>query len=302
MKTLGLFKQQALGIFNLSIPVVLVAIIYPTFLLNTWGTMICSVFMGLYVFYLNRKATHNQANVLQYAPSSEYKESFEKSIQACKLDPSSINIRYGYSHEGIALTMFNTISIDPLLWNDSAQDPEAEKVKQILGQYTLPYLSPAQIARIVKVNEILSPAAQHFIFKHELGHIAQNYSNKKLIIVGIIGAIAAYAGITVALAIKYFGVFAVFIGMFISGIVDLLLSYASNLFFKVMQEKNADKFAAQYSSPEEVIAAADFFEKHQDILDAYRDPDNVLAQLPSTIISGHLNGKDRAHYLRQLVK
>jgi len=294
----NMLKQQAIGVINLSIPLILLFLIYPAALGTTVGLIMSALVMGVYVFYLNWKATKNQAAALQYSPTGARKEQFEQMIKECKLDPQGLILRYGYCHEGVAMAMFNTISVDPLVCAGVEDDPQALAVKNILLEHQVPLMSVPQKIRIQKVHEICSPAVQRFIFKHELGHVFYNYSNKKLILVGFIFALAVFGGMAAAFAVAAWGVWAVFFGMLVGGLIDLFLSYSSNLFFKYFAEKNADLFAARFSSLADREAAADFFEKHQIIVETYPEA-NVLAKVPGVILSGHPSGKARARYLRQ---
>jgi hypothetical protein len=89
--------------------------------------------------------------------------------------------------------------------------------------------------------------------------------------------------------------------MFVGNTSDLLLTFISNAVWKLREEKKADQFAAQYSTIEDIEAAALFFEQHQEILDTYRQPRNFISYIPSFIRTGHPNGKSRSKYLLKLV-
>lgn len=295
-----MLKQQAIGVIRLSAPIAIFAFYYPAFLATFFGMVVCSLVMGSYISYKHYIAINNLANSLIFIPSGEYKNMLEENIKECKLDPQGVNVRYAYSDEALALTMFNTISVDPLVWQDVAQDPAALKCKDVLNQYTVPHMSEAQKNRISKINEHFSTQVQRFIFKHELGHVFYNYSNKKLAIIFITSALSVYMGISIAVALKSLGMIAVLVGMLVGGLGDLVLTYASNVLFKLYEEKRADRFAAKYSSKEDIDAAADFFEKLHEIRAAHKEQDNVLAKIPSEILQGHLSDKARAQYLRHL--
>ena len=130
----------------------------------------------------------------------------------------------------------------------------------------------------------------------------QNYSTKKLFLVFVLGFVATYSGIaTTILALQIHGMFAIFIGMLISGSIDLLLTYGSNVLWKLQEEKAADRFAVQYSSVEEIRAAALFFENHQHVIDRYKQPGNFITNLPSVVLSGHQHGAARSAYLLELL-
>lgn len=298
----NLLRQEAIGVFRLSIPILLIAYMSPELLFTLYGQIACSWGVGFLIFYQLYTQTKNQATILQFAPSEQNKTMFDQIIETCNFRPETVNLRYGYSNEGLALTMFNTISIDPLIFQDLENDPEALKLKTILETYTIPTMSELQKKRIECVKEIASTSVLQFIFKHELGHVFYNYSFKIITMMATIGFIAAFCGI--ATAIVYFHLLnkaAILLGMIVGGIIDLTLSYSSNYFFKAQAEKNADLFAAHHSTAEEIKAAVDFFEKHQEIYDTYPQP-GILAKLPSAILTGHQPGKTRACYLRKLLR
>ena len=304
LKTLfNTFKLQIIGVINLTLPIIAIAYYYPLFLQNNWGISLCSIAIGLYVFFLNYKATKKNENAFLFIPTGACKEEFEKTIQECNLNPQTINLRYGYSNEGLAMTIFSTIIIDPLIWHDLDEDPEALKVKGILATHIIPTLSDTQKNRINKTKEAFTSGAQRFIFKHELGHIFYNYSNKKLFLMSILGAIATWSGIyTTMVTLKYLSIFAIPFGMFVGGLNDLFLMFLSNLFFKAQEEKKSDIFAAYYSSKADINDAADFFEKHQMILDANPEPNNIFSKFPSVLMTGHPHGIIRSRYLREFTK
>ena len=86
----------------------------------------------------------------------------------------------------------------------------------------------------------------------------------------------------------------------IFALIDLLFAYATNFFFKSYEEKRADIFATRFSSKEEIKAAADFFEHYERAAQKYRETiDSILFKLPTTIVSGYIDGINRAHYLRE---
>ncbi len=296
-----ILKQQIIGIINLSIPVIILYQIYPAILLSTSGKIVCSLLIGIYVFYLNYRATKTQAESLKYIPSL-YKPELEKIIVDCKMDPHSVNLRYGYSNEMVAMTILNTVSIDPILCQRFNHDPEAIKVIDILNHHIISPMAEKQKEKIEKIKNILTPDAQTFIFKHELGHVFANYSYKKLALIGIIATISAYIGlVTTFYFLKVLGFFAIIIGITIAGLIDLIMSYSSNVLFKSREEKNADLFATKFSSPEEIKAAASFFETHQEIVNLNKSSMGILSALPSIVLTGHYDGKTRAKYLRDII-
>jgi hypothetical protein len=119
---------------------------------------------------------------------------------------------------------------------------------------------------------------------------------------GLIGLFAAYSGISIGMMLMpYNGFVALLCGMFAGGTADLLFTYISNALFTAREEKQADLFAAKHSSKEEILAAADFFEKHQMIVDQAKRNAGILGKIPSVILNGHHDGFARAAILRNSV-
>ncbi len=293
-------KQQVIGIINLSMPIVIVFSMYPAILHNMFGRIIVALIVGAYVYYLGRKITHTQANSLLYSPTDSHKDEYEKMVVACGIDPQNVRLRYGYTQERIAMTILNTVTIDPLYYHDQDDlDLEMVKVKNILQQHIVVTLSEEEKNRTTKIKNILSDSVQRFIFRHELAHIQYQYSQKKLLINGLITATSALLGICIALhMLAYSGYLALLAGMLTGGICDLFFSYTSNALFTAQEEKKADLFACAHSSKEEIMAAAQFFEQHQVINDEYT-AHKIIGKVPPVILTGHPHGLDRAAYLRQ---
>lgn len=238
---------------------------------------------------------------LLYMPTGHYDAEFKKMIAECNVDPKTVKLKYAFTNEMCAMAVFDTIIIDPIVSSSVSEDPEALKVKDIFQASIKPSMTETQKNRIHLVEQALSPAALRFIFKHELGHVMSNYSPKKLGVLFLASFLAAYCAITSASAVMQFGgIVAIFTGLLAGFVGDLLFTYASNLSFKAYEEKKADQFAAQFSSRADIQAAADFFERHQEIIDTHQEPGNYLAFLPSIIVSGHPHGTTRASYLRAI--
>ncbi len=290
-----LLKNQMIGVINLSVPLIILAWAYPPGLSSTFGILMCSCLMGIYVLFLNYRSSKATATGLIFIPAGIFKENCEKTLSAAGVETEKLRIRYGYSQEGIALTIFNTLVIDPLIWN--VPDTEAQTVVDFIKVH-IP-LSELQKTRIQKIRDCFTAGAQKFILLHEAGHFLQQDSTKKLISIGIISSIATAAGILTFLSIgSYAGAVC---GMVVAGTLDLLLTYASNLLFRARQEINADFFAARTCSDAELEEAAAFFESYEAIKNSHPEP-GILAKVPSLILSGHLDGKKRAVFLRSLTK
>ncbi len=293
-----MLKQQIIGVINLSLLLIILYQGYPTIFFLWYGKIACALAMGLYIYYLNKQNLIAMIKPLTFKPTDPWKKMLEQQIISCNLQIQNITLFYAYTNEALAIAAGNNIIIDPLVWDTISDDPEALKVQAIINPATNHSFSELQKIRIQKTREIFSHNAQSFIFKHELGHVARNYSSKKLFIVFLVGTLSTYIGIISAVFIlPTNGLLAIFVGMFTGGLSDLILSYFFNATFKAYEERQADMFAIKYSSQEEIEAAATFFEKHQNILDTY--PENHwLNKIPSIILSGHLNGKKRAALLR----
>ena len=293
---------QIQGIMRLSIPLIVVAHVNPSFILSMRGIVLCSLAMGLFITYLNYQVSKNSINGLLFTPSGQYKQAFDQEIIHCGMHPDNVRLRYVYSDDMIAAATFNTIQIDPLMWKDVDLDEQAIKAKEVLTTYVTPSLTPEKKAFHAKINNLLVVPAQRFIFKHELGHLFYNYTVKRLIVLGIIGALATLTGLVVAgLATLYIpGILAIILGMLVGGSMDLVFTYCSNVIFKYREEKNADLFAARYSSADEIEAAALFFEQYQLAAHDYTKNKGLLSLLPQVVRSGHPDGKSRAAYLRTI--
>lgn len=293
------FVQEAHGVFNLSMPIVVLAYFFPVIVSSQGAILLCCLIMGLYIGYLNYRVTKTQEAALKYVPSGIYKETLEQWISQCGVSLDAINLRYGYSGESIAIALFNTICLDPLIFTEFEHDGDAVKVKEIFALHIAPTVSELSKERMRVIRELCMPTVQRFIFMHELGHVVCRYTYKKLLVIALVGALAAYVGImTAMLLLASVGWWAVLAGMIAGGTVDLVLSYVSNFIFKLREEKKADDFAVRYSVRQEIAAAADFFEKHQILLDTHKDRDSILKYLPSAIATGHPDGRARAQYLR----
>ncbi|HVX00929.1 MAG TPA: M48 family metalloprotease, partial [Candidatus Babeliaceae bacterium] len=297
---INIIKQQLVGVISLSMPFIILSQIYPTFFDSILNIIVCCIGIGFFTFYRHWSFSKNFADNLKFEPTGACKNSFEQTIIACGIDPKTVRLRYGYSSDAIASATFTTILIDPLLWSGLVEDPEALKTLEILNVNVVSALPELQKQRVAEVRQALTEDVQRFIFKHELGHIVYNYSYKRLITVGIIGALMAWSGFITATALySIMGKVSVILAIVIAAFADLFLAFCSNPFLKVAEERKADIFAARNSTAQEIEAAAEFFERHQEIVDRYAE-DNLLSKLSPEILSGHPHGKRRSAYLRKL--
>ncbi len=297
----SIILQEILGISRLSVPLALLYLLFPHRLFSFLGITVCALVMGTYVAYATYKTTKNMADGLKHVPSEQHMRVFHSEITQCGLQPEDVCLRYAYADDGIAITMLNTVAIDPMLWKGITDDPEFTKAKGIIETHVIPGIPEDKKKLHTKINEALSPDAQKFIFRHELGHVFHNYSNKRILLTGIIGAVTALTGLlsayTVITTVGSIG--AVLLGILVASATDLFLTYSSNLFFKAREEKKADMFAIRYSSKEEINAAADFFEQYEQCAQEYRkNTGGLMNSMPTTLLTGHPDGITRSHYLK----
>lgn len=299
-----LFRQQIIGTINLGLPIILLYQICPTFVFSIPGILACAVAVGAYVYWMGRRRTKLMLKNLNYAPTGIFKDDFEAVIRACEQVPENIKLNYAYAGEIVALAAYDTIVIDPIVWHGVNEDPEAQKVHGVFDSTIAPHLSELQKTRLGILKEILTPAAQQFILRHEIGHIVLKYSAKTMAVLFVTACLSVICGITCAQILYPLtgGIIAAVVALLIGGITDLLLTGLTNFFFKVRLEEQADRFAVAYSTQEEILAAADFFEKHQQMVNAHKDAKDFLAWLPGTITTGHPDGVERARALRIMAK
>ena len=296
-----MLRQQISGIVNLSLPILIVYAIYPSFLVSLPGQIACSLGLGLYLFILSYQSLIKLTTTLQFSPTGDYKDEFEALIRSCDLDPAAIVLKYAYTNESIAMAANNTVIIDPIVWHGMVDDPTAMKVGEIFKLHIEPNLTQFQKDRLTAIYRLLTPGAQRFIFRHELGHVVRYFSYKKLVVIFIIGFFAALSGILAGMfALQFHGLIAIVVGMVVGGTVDLFLTHLSNLVFKLQEEKAADRFAVRYSNNQDIHAAADFFDQHQKFLDAHKLLDATTSKIPSAL-QGYQHGADRSAYLLQLL-
>ena len=214
-------------------------------------------------------------------------------------------VRYAYTDDAVAMTLFNVIAVDQMLWSTIEDDPEALKAREVVEKYVLPNVpeNKKEMHRVIKNN--LTPNVQKFIFRHELAHVFYNYSYRRVLITSIIGAAATGIALTVAFNVKPIlgGFVTILISICTGAIADILFSYATNFFFKSYEEKRADIFATRFSSKEEIEEAANFFEQYEQAARKYRAMlGSIMFKLPTTILNGYIDGICRAQYLRKIAR
>jgi hypothetical protein len=301
----SIIRQQIIGISKLSLPFIVFYSLVPHQLFSFWGIALGSLVSGIYVSYVSYKTTRTMADGLKHVPSTHHMQLFHNEIIQCGLQPNDICLRYAYADDGIAMTMFNTVAIDPMLWKGIIDDPEFNRAKNIIETHVIPGVPEAKKILQAKINKALSPTVQKFIFKHELGHVFYNYSNKRIVVLGIIGAITACIGLLTAATVitTLGGIGAAVLGIVTAASIDLLLTYSSNLFFKAREEKRADAFAMQFSSKKEIEAAADFFEQYEEYAQEYRKSTlGLMNSMPTTMLTGYISGSIRVNHLRTTIQ
>ncbi len=299
-----MLKATFIAYVNFSIPIMLIFYIFPALILNNLADLMISIPMGIWIFYLNYMQLRKGENSLLYAPSGRHKELFDSYIRLCNFDPSKVIVKYAYTAQQMGMAMGNTLIIDPTTCSICKDDLNANPVLNIFHQLYEPNLDELGKKRQSLQLQNLTPEIQSFIFKHELGHIVDHYSYKKLGIIFVISTLSFYGGISITkFILPLFGFLpAIFSGILIATFLDIFLTLLSNLLFKVRAEKIADRFAVKYSSKEEIIQAAHFFVEEQEIIEAYKNPNDWVLKLPIELYSGHPNPKSRKKYLLQLAE
>jgi len=302
MNTINII-QEIFAALNIALPITIAYHYFPEFTLSPLGITMFSALAGAYFMFFAYTTGKKQFNGLLHAPSGEYLELLHKEIIKCGICPTKIRLKYGYTDDKLALTSINTIVIDQMLWKNVDNDPEALKAKSIIKTHVLPTLSPDVIAWHDKINKLFTPETQNFIFRHELGHVVHNFSIKYYLISGFTIMFATAVGLLVArTAINSFdGIVALTLGMLAGILVDSFAPYALNIFFKAPAERNADLFAARFSSQEEIEAAAHFFEQYDICADEFKSKIGIPIQRSTIIFNGYPSGKTRAEYLRKII-
>jgi len=299
------FLLQILGVINISVSLIIFYYCIPQYFFSFWCILLCSFMVGTYLTYQTYKIAKSQRSVLTFIPSDRYLQAFQREITACGMRPQDITLRYGYADDSVALTLLNTVVIDPMMWSGIGDDPECCKIKEVIETHILPGIAENKKTFQAHIKTIACSKAQCFIFRHELGHVYHNDPYKRIAVAGTIGTVATYAGLIAAHTVigPWGGIAAIAVGMVVGAFADLFLSYSSNLLFKTREEKRADVFAARFSSKDEIEAAADFFEQYEHHAHEYRKSvGGLIAFMPTIILSGHPNGIARARYLREIAR
>lgn len=298
-----MIMQQIIGIISLAFPATIGYQLFPQHLLKPYGIVVYALLVGFYIVYCNYHQAQNLKKVLIYAPTGAVKEQLEQEITRCGMQPTDISLRYSYLNDNIATSTMNTICIDPMVWKEIEADSEVALVNNIIERQVLPNVPAPMKAMRTHITETLSPAVQRFIFRHELGHTYHAYTPRILVsLFGIGCAMSALGMYTASLLMPVYGAgIALIGGMAVSGVSDIILGYFfNNALIKVHLEKQADHFAMQFSSKEELEAAANFFEHYEIAAHTYRATlGGLAAYLPTTAVTGHPTMAERVAYLRK---
>jgi len=269
---------------------------------------IYSVAVGAMSYGLNNLFTKNFETLCKnahvFAPSKEYRAWFDQELCRMGVDSEKIVIRYMSTGGSVAAAYKNVIIIDPLTWNT---DDVICKNAQI--QYVSTFCNLGQWNQHLKVffeqvHQVSTPESQRFIFRHEVGHLVAGDVKKRMSVNSLLAVGSYYLSMSFADRLthspfkKDMVIFASFLSM------SLLFNILHNNTFIASQEKNADIFAAQYSTKEEILAAADFFEAHEKALDELQHVQGTWfsSKRFGKLVSGHMRGKERAQFLRKLAQ
>lgn len=298
---LSLVIKELSAFFQLSLPFVIIYFYNPEFMLSFHGAIFCSLLVGLRTAFVLYQQTNNLVKGLKFAPTGKSKKYFDDQIKAVGLNPSDISLRYAYCNSNIALTAFNTIMIDQMVWKGFDEDPMCVEAQNLIKTHVQPTL-PAYSKKLhQEIKDALTVDVQRFIFKHELGHVVDNYSWKKIALNGVISFLGMYSGFYVAQSLIgfYDGLLVFCLAITAAGFSDVSLSWLSNALFKASKEKGADLFAIQHSSKQEIEAAADFFEKYEEYSQDYRKAiGDTHSKIAPRFLMRYVPGKERVQYLR----
>lgn len=292
-----MFNQQLLvGTINLALPIIVLYWVYPSLLHTFVGQLAAALFLGAFIYYNQKQLAVNQIAVLRYVPTGTHKEAFDGLISQCGVDPQTVQLRYAYNAEQTALANASCIIVDPLVWQGLLDDPQAQEVQIVFEKYIEPTLAPLQKQRINALRQKLNPKAGNFIFRHELGHVVQRQTARKLVAIAASATVAAYTAIAVGMAlVPISGFLALAVALPVGMIADYTTTFVRNYFWQQKEEKAADAFAINHSTTEEIKEAAAFLKYQQEVLDTY--PEKSFIKFPQELTSGHPHGSKRYAYL-----
>jgi len=295
------FLNTLNGWVQLSLPFIVLYFYCPQFILSFNGAIFCSFLIGLKLAFIVYQQGKNMIKGLQFTPTGKFKKYFDKQIKEVGLNPENISLRYAYCDTNIALTAFNTIIIDQMIWSGFDEDPVFIEAQQVVKKHLQPTFSIQSKKLHKEIKAALTPHAQKFIFKHELGHVVDKYSWKKVILNAFIGFTATFVSFSIIqnFITVYDNLLVLFLAIIVAAFIDLSSSYLSNGLFKVSEEQNADIFAVKYSSKKEIIAAADFFEQYEKHAKEYRKSIGSMADYSTRFLMGYVPSEERVQSLKK---
>jgi len=296
--------QQIIGVLNLAVPIVIAYYFFPRFVLSMQGIAFFALLIGSYVAFVHYKQAKNLDQILKYTPTEQHLAAFHKKIEQCGLDPSDVQLRYGYNNDNIATTSLNTLIIDPMVWHGVNDDKDVIAITDVIQRQILPHATQQQKDMHESIKTNLTQEAQDFIFRHELGHIDSSTSIKVIAAFFAIGVTATVVGMsTTAMLIgSYGGWVAVIAGMVTGGITDKVLALVSNSLVKAHEEYKADMFAVKHSSAEEIQAAAHFFSQYEAAAKKINNSVFLYSYLPVSATTAHPDAMTRVAYLEKAVQ
>lgn len=301
----SLLYREFIGIFSLSFIPLVFYFHMSERIKKMVGILLCSFIMGAYVAAVSYRAAWNFERQLIFEPEEKYRKKFEKQIEEVGMCPNQVKLRYAYNDDAIGLTLFNTIIIDPMLWKSLEKDIAFTNAQKIINTYVMPAVSPAKKKFQEQLNKSLTPLVQRFIFKHELSHVDDNFSWKKIILVGFLSILTTFIVLNlVTMMLPFWSGWLVYVLALLLAVgINLGLNWTSNYFFKAKKEKEADLFAAKYCSKEEINAAADFFEQYEKNAKELRKTDGITwTDCAPQFFRGYASGEDRVKYLREIAE
>jgi hypothetical protein len=268
------------------------------------GIALIGLYAALAIAFINYSGTKKFLAGLKFPIINENRKIFDLQMQEVGLNPQDVNLLYAFSDLSIAKTVFNTVILDPFCWSDIVGDNNHKQVTDIIKKHILTQASEHKKKMYAVITAACTGPVQRFIFKHELGHLVDNYSYKDIFISSIITGITVIIGTSVGiLTVPFYGISIAYIAAVCSGVLlDLTLSwFFKNFLFKSNKEIEADYFAARYSTPEEIRAASDFFELYEKEASLLRSiEDESWTDLSPRLFKGYPSSSERVRYLRKL--
>ena len=266
---------------------------------------IYSVAIGAISYGLNNLFTKNFEtlckNVHVFAPSKEHKAWFDQELCRMGVDPEKIAIRYIFTGGMLASTYEGIIVIDPLTWNTDDIICKNARTFYVSALHGSGKWNQQIDAFFEKIRQVSTPESQRFIFRHEVGHLVAGDVKKRIIAGSLLAISNCYLSMSFAHYVTDSPVKRNMITIASILSTSLLFNALYNNIFIALQENNADIFAAQYSTKEEILAAADFFEAHGKALDELQHAQGTWfsSKRFGKLVSGHMRGEERAQFLRK---